>query len=161
MAVYFARAESGGPVKIGHAHNPRRRLTMLQTGNPEPLRLIRVIEGDIATEAAAHEAFAARRIKGEWFSFDEEMLRHGREVAEPRKPEERALNRYLKSERGRFKHLAEAIGVFPSAISQWTKVPAERVLAVEEFTGLSRHDLRPDLFGPAPKPAKKRTGSNA
>ncbi len=66
------------------------------------------------------------------------------------------LRQHLKSERGRFKHLAEAIGVFPSAISQWTKVPAERVLAVEEATGISRHDLRPDLFGEAPKTKKAR-----
>lgn len=36
------------------------------------------------------------------------------------------------------------------AVSQWTKVPADRVIAVEGICGLSRHDLRPDIFGPAP-----------
>jgi DNA-binding transcriptional regulator YdaS (Cro superfamily) len=35
------------------------------------------------------------------------------------------------------------------AISQWEKVPAGRVLQVEAVTGLSRHDLRPDIFGEA------------
>lgn len=37
------------------------------------------------------------------------------------------------------------------AISQWQKVPAGRVLQVEGLTGLSRHELRPDVFGDAPK----------
>ena len=39
------------------------------------------------------------------------------------------------------------------AVSQWTKVPAERVLLVEEISGVSRHDLRPDVYGPAPEVA--------
>lgn len=66
------------------------------------------------------------------------------------------LRQHLKGERGRIKNLAEALGVFPSAISQWTKVPSERVLKVEEVTGISRHDLRPDIFGPAPKVKRAR-----
>ena len=28
--------------------------------------------------------------------------------------------------------------------------PAELVLAIEEIVGVSRHELRPDVFGPAP-----------
>lgn len=44
--------------------------------------------------------------------------------------------------------LAKAIGgVTPQAVSQWKKVPAERVLDVERITGVSRHGLRPDVFG--------------
>lgn len=40
-----------------------------------------------------------------------------------------------------------------SAISQWTKIPVDRVPEVEQVTGIPRHELRPDradLF-PAPK----------
>lgn len=33
------------------------------------------------------------------------------------------------------------------AISKWDRVPADRVLDVERITGVSRHDLRPDVFG--------------
>lgn len=40
------------------------------------------------------------------------------------------------------------------AISQWKRVPAERVLEVERLTGVSRYDLRPDVYGPPP--AKER-----
>lgn len=47
---------------------------------------------------------------------------------------------------------AKAIGGLKSqAISQWKRVPAERVLAVESLTGISRHILRPDVFGASPE----------
>jgi len=42
------------------------------------------------------------------------------------------------------------------AISQWERVPADRCIDFERITGLSRHDLRPDIFGPKPR---KRAGS--
>jgi DNA-binding transcriptional regulator YdaS (Cro superfamily) len=46
--------------------------------------------------------------------------------------------------------LAKALGgVTSQAVSQWKKVPAERVLDVERITGISRHNLRPDVFGEA------------
>lgn len=52
--------------------------------------------------------------------------------------------------------LAKVIGnLTPQAISQWKKVPAERVLEVERITGISRHELRPDIFGPAPTSPKE------
>lgn len=46
--------------------------------------------------------------------------------------------------------LARAIKIKSQAVSQWKRVPAERVLEVERATGISRHTLRPDLYGPAP-----------
>lgn len=49
--------------------------------------------------------------------------------------------------------LAMAIGVKHPTIHSWLRagrVPAERVLAVEAATGVSRYDLRPDVYGPAP-----------
>jgi len=45
--------------------------------------------------------------------------------------------------------LAGMIGVVPSAITQWKKVPAERAMAVASATKLSLHDLRPDLWAAA------------
>ena len=42
--------------------------------------------------------------------------------------------------------LAAALGIASQAISQWRRVPAGRVLDVERVTGVSRHDLRPDLY---------------
>jgi DNA-binding transcriptional regulator YdaS (Cro superfamily) len=58
------------------------------------------------------------------------------------------LRKYLDSGRGRGSDLARALSVTPGAIWQWAeeRVPAERVLQVEKATGVSRHDLRPDLY---------------
>ena len=50
--------------------------------------------------------------------------------------------------------LADKLGdISPQAISQWKKVPPERVIDVERVTGVSRHELRPDIFGPSPERA--------
>jgi len=42
--------------------------------------------------------------------------------------------------------LAKRIGVTAQAVSQWEEVPPLRVLAVEAASGVSRHELRPDLY---------------
>jgi len=44
--------------------------------------------------------------------------------------------------------LANALGVPRQNIHQWRRVPAEWVLRVEWVTGISRRELRPDVFGP-------------
>lgn len=57
------------------------------------------------------------------------------------------LREYLEQERGRAAALAAEIGVSPSAISMWDKVPAERIGVVSRATGISPQELRPDIFG--------------
>lgn len=47
---------------------------------------------------------------------------------------------------GKAKDFAAKIGVSPQAISQWDRVPVDRVLDVEALTGIPRHDLRPDIY---------------
>ena len=47
---------------------------------------------------------------------------------------------------GGVSELARKIGIAQPSVSNWTRVPAERVLAVEEVTGVSRITLRPDLY---------------
>jgi TorA maturation chaperone TorD len=49
--------------------------------------------------------------------------------------------------------LARAIGISQPSVSNWTRVPAERVTAVEAVTGVTRAVLRPDLFGGQAVPA--------
>lgn len=47
---------------------------------------------------------------------------------------------------------ARALNTKPSVVMNWRtrkQVPAERVLEIETATGISRHTLRPDIFGPA------------
>jgi DNA-binding transcriptional regulator YdaS (Cro superfamily) len=57
--------------------------------------------------------------------------------------------------------LADALGIERSAISQWKQVPATRVLEIEEKTGgtVSRHEMRPDVFGPPPSKKRARAGA--
>jgi TorA maturation chaperone TorD/DNA-binding transcriptional regulator YdaS (Cro superfamily) len=43
--------------------------------------------------------------------------------------------------------LARRIGISQPSVSNWTRVPAERVRAVEAATGIDRAVLRPDLYG--------------
>ena len=45
--------------------------------------------------------------------------------------------------------LARRIGISQPSVSNWTRIPAERVLAVESVTGVARSVLRPDLYGEA------------
>jgi DNA-binding transcriptional regulator YdaS (Cro superfamily) len=42
--------------------------------------------------------------------------------------------------------LSLALGLSRSAVSQWARVPAERVLDVERLTGVPREILRADLY---------------
>jgi DNA-binding transcriptional regulator YdaS (Cro superfamily) len=46
--------------------------------------------------------------------------------------------------------LGPALGITRSAVSMWKNVPYDKVLDVERLTGVSRHRLRPDLYGPPP-----------
>jgi len=43
--------------------------------------------------------------------------------------------------------LAQKIGISQPSVSNWSRVPAERVVSVEAATGVARAVLRPDLYG--------------
>src|SRR3954467_14676827 len=51
---------------------------------------------------------------------------------------------------GGVSELARRIGISQPSVSNWDKVPAERVLAVEAATGIQRMRLRPDLYQSPP-----------
>lgn len=63
-----------------------------------------------------------------------------------------ALDTYLKAARGRHIALAKRLGIAPSTLTQYRqgRVPAERVLSIEQATGIPRKELRPDLYGELP-----------
>jgi TorA maturation chaperone TorD len=48
---------------------------------------------------------------------------------------------------GGVSELARQIGISQPSVSNWTRVPAERVVIVETVTGVDRAILRPDLYG--------------
>ncbi|WP_449432323.1 Cro/CI family transcriptional regulator [Pseudomonas putida] len=52
--------------------------------------------------------------------------------------------------------LARALGCTPQNVQRWCstgRVPAERVLAVERITGISRHEIRPDIYPVVTQPS--------
>lgn len=42
--------------------------------------------------------------------------------------------------------LSRLLNIRPQAVSQWRRVPVERVLEIERVTGITRHELRPDIY---------------
>jgi DNA-binding transcriptional regulator YdaS (Cro superfamily) len=47
---------------------------------------------------------------------------------------------------GGIRELARRLGVSPSAILQWRRIPADRLVQVEAVTGIPREALRSDLY---------------
>jgi hypothetical protein len=70
--VYFIRMGDDGPIKIGKAHDPAKRLFSLQTGNPLELKMLLLVRNS-ELEPAFHEKFWDYRIRGEWFYPDESL----------------------------------------------------------------------------------------
>jgi len=56
-----------------------------------------------------------------------------------------ALKRAIETAGGQAE-FARLIGITAQAVSQWDEVPPLRVLAVERVSGVSRSELRPDLY---------------
>lgn len=63
-----------------------------------------------------------------------------------------ALKSILRERGMRLIDLARALGVHKATVTRWAQrqVPVDRLVSVEVATGVSRHDLRPDIYGPAP-----------
>lgn len=72
--VYFIRAGTVGPVKIGSSDNPWARLGALQTSNANTLNLLAIYPG-LSNESDLHKRFDKYRIRGEWFEFSDEIER--------------------------------------------------------------------------------------
>lgn len=71
---------------------------------------------------------------------------------------ETALDRAI-AHLGSQQALADALGIKSPSISEWhqRRVPVERCIAIERATNgaVTRYELRPDVFGPAPQPEQK------
>jgi hypothetical protein len=72
--VYFIRAEGGGPVKIGHTTGKLAdRLSAIQAGHPDKLRVVHSEPGSLEREKDLHRQFASHRRNGEWFEWAPEI----------------------------------------------------------------------------------------
>ncbi len=55
---------------------------------------------------------------------------------------------------GGVSELARQLGISQPSVSNWTRIPAERVIAVESLTSVPRDVLRPDLYGAQESPSE-------
>ena len=74
MPIYFIQAVDGGPVKIGFAADPVRRLHDLQVSHHKRLQILRVEDGQAADERRLHQTLSSYRIQGEWFEPTDAVL---------------------------------------------------------------------------------------
>ena len=64
----------------------------------------------------------------------------------------KAVDEAVKAE-GTLKKVADRLGITPQAIAMWPDKgpPARHVLELEAMSGVSRYQIRPDIYGPAPE----------
>lgn len=72
-SIYFVRAVTGGPIKVGYTNNITMRLMNMQQGNPAKLTCLRLIAGDHSLEREIHARFDKHRLLGEWFAATPEL----------------------------------------------------------------------------------------
>lgn len=77
--VYFVRA--GEAIKIGYSVHPVKRMSELQTANPEPMELLGALRGTLQDEKAIHADFSHLEIREEWFRAEEELLDFIQEIS--------------------------------------------------------------------------------
>lgn len=70
-------------------------------------------------------------------------------------PESEGLKK-IRTTKGLQTKLAKHLGISRQAVSDWDVVPIGRLLEVEEFTGISRAKLRPDIFARRKPKAQRR-----
>jgi hypothetical protein len=156
MSGYVYAIRSGDRVKIGWSGKPHSRLSKIRSDSSFECELIGAVPATMEQEREAHSLFSRWRIAGEWFDYRAGPVRAFCDMI-PAFPKAPSLKRI--TQRGPLRghpikliDLAQQLGITTGAISQWRVVPANRVLAVEAATGISRQELRPDLFGPAVPP---------
>jgi DNA-binding transcriptional regulator YdaS (Cro superfamily) len=66
---------------------------------------------------------------------------------------------HIQRHRGTAAHIARELGITRSAVNKWSRVPAERVIAVEKILRMPRHLIRPDIYPPREETAQWRQSS--
>ena len=69
LVVYFVQSGTDGPIKIGSSEDLASRLSTLQTGCAEPIRLLGAVRvSDPVVERRLHRHLSEHRLRGEWFA---------------------------------------------------------------------------------------------
>lgn len=72
--IYFI--ECGDFVKIGYTGDRglRKRLSVIRSGNPYPIRVLFTAPGNVADEQMLHRRFGEFHHRGEWFHKKPELM---------------------------------------------------------------------------------------
>ena len=65
--IYFVQMALTRHIKVGYAKSAERRLSMLQTSNPERLEIVAIVAGYQSDEGDLHRVLHGWRLHGEWF----------------------------------------------------------------------------------------------
>jgi len=72
--VYFILDSNNNAVKIGLADDVQKRIGSLQTGNPNKLEIIGVLQNvERQIEKELHQKFICHHILNEWFTFSKDI----------------------------------------------------------------------------------------
>lgn len=121
--VYFIRGEKTGLVKIGYSKAPERRLTDIQVGSGERVRLILQVPGAPVDERAFHARFRDTRDRGEWFR------------------EEGELAKFLRKQRCDRDHLSSATAKLSGNVLRWGYCTDEQQLEELYHFGLADKEI--------------------
>jgi len=74
--LYFIQQQGGGRyIKIGCTNNIKTRITQLQTGSPERLKVLLVVnDAGREVEQEVHKLFASQHYGGEWYIPDDQLI---------------------------------------------------------------------------------------
>lgn len=81
--VYFIQGETNPLIKIGIASDLNSRLSGIQTGNPDRLKVLATIPGGKEEEKIIHNKFSHLRIRGEWYKPEPDLLSYIHSLKEP------------------------------------------------------------------------------
>jgi hypothetical protein len=72
--IYFIQEGNAGPIKIGFAIDPWKRIEQIQIGNSEKLNMLRTIPGNKKREREIHKLLSAYKKRGEWYEPTIEVI---------------------------------------------------------------------------------------
>lgn len=156
-----------GLVKLGFSEKPKARFSKIASDSPMPCVLLGVWPGDRGDESNIHQRFSQFRVNREWFSLTDEIGafiqanaiedadRDGRSRKANRvAPGMEQFRAWRKSLPGNsMAEAARLLGVSAVQVFRYEKgsrkISPHKCVEVERITGISRHELRPDIFGKA------------
>lgn len=148
MAIYFIRAGTNGPVKIGFSENVPMRLVKMQADNHERLTVLGIMPGDRQVEFEVQAQFSHLLLQGEWFAWARDLSRFIAEHAAPMvamrsrrmaDASDSALCRWLKDKGETLETFALKCGLSAASLSRLSRgeqfpsrASAERIMSATE-----------------------------